>query len=124
MYSKIVLKNVSFSIETQQLIKSAIDGIIVIDNEQTYTNMSKAMSTIHSKIFLKTHKSYFTEDDLLILNEYRTKPIVGNIGTNQDNMIEIDISRAYTSQFSQITKIPIFNEFDNFKPYNNEAIQP
>jgi hypothetical protein len=121
---KIVLKNVLFSIETQQLIKSAIDGVIVIDNEQTYNNMSNAMSTIHSKIFLKTHKSYFTEDDLLILNEYRTKPIVGNIGSNQDNMIEIDISRAYTSQFSQITKIPIFNEFDNFKPYNNEAIQP
>ena len=72
---------------------------------KTYNNMATAMSTLHSKLFLKSHKSYFTEDDLNILDEYCTKPIVGlcpvingsiapAIGDTDDNIIEIDIRRA------------------------------
>ena len=97
-----------FSIETQQLIKYAIDGVVVVDDETTYNNMATAMSTLHSKLFIKSHKSYFTEDDLNILDEYRTKPIVGLCDKNlsavgdtappaplgNENRIEIDISRS------------------------------
>ena len=32
---------------------------------------------------------------------------------------EIDISKAFTSSLSVIDAIPIFNEFDNWKVYNN-----
>ena len=35
---------------------------------------------------------------------------------------EIDVSKAFTSAFSQITEIPIFNEFDCFQLYNNDPI--
>ena len=122
---KVELKKVLFSIETQQLIKSAIDGVVVIDNEQTYNNMANAMNSLNCKLFLKTHKSYYTNDDITILDQYRTKPIVGMTGKPKiPNLVEIDISRAYTSIFSEITKIPVFNEFDNFKEYNNEPIEP
>jgi hypothetical protein len=38
-------------------------------------------------------------------------------------MVEIDINKAYTSALMKITRIPIFNEFDNFKPYKNEVIK-
>ena len=34
------------------------------------------------------------------------------------------MSTAYTAAFCEITEIPIFNEFDNFKPYNGEPIEP
>ena len=37
-------------------------------------------------------------------------------------LIEIDISKAFTAAFQQITEIPIFNEFDSFTIYNNETI--
>ena len=114
-----------FSLESRKLIKSAIDGIVVIDDETTYNNMANAMNTLNCKLFAKTHKSYYTNDDIAILEEYRTKPLVGMIGNNKyTNIVELDISRAYTSLFSEITKIPVFNEFDNFKEYNNDPIQP
>ena len=34
------------------------------------------------------------------------------------------MSKAYTSAFCEIAEIPIFNEFDAFKPYDNEPILP
>ena len=37
-------------------------------------------------------------------------------------MVEIDVGKAYTSALMKITKIPMCNEFDSFKPYNNEVI--
>ena len=36
--------------------------------------------------------------------------------------MEIDLAKAYTSAFREITDIPIFNEFDSFKPYEGEEI--
>ena len=37
--------------------------------------------------------------------------------------IELDISKAYASAFSKITKIPLFNEFDIWKPYDDSHPQ-
>ena len=37
--------------------------------------------------------------------------------------IELGISKAYASAFSKITKIPLFNEFDIWKPYDISHLQ-
>jgi hypothetical protein len=37
--------------------------------------------------------------------------------------VEIDRNKAFTAAFSEITQIPIFNEFDNFRAYQGEAIE-
>ena len=42
-----------FLIETQQLIKSAVEGVVVVDDEATYNNMSQAMTALNNKLFLK-----------------------------------------------------------------------
>ena len=39
-----------------------------------------------------------------------------------DTLVEIDVSKAYTSAFKQITEVPVFNEFDNFRIYRNEDL--
>jgi hypothetical protein len=39
------------------------------------------------------------------------------------NLVEIDVSKAYTSALIKIDNIPIFNEFDIFQPYNGEIIK-
>ena len=123
---KLEFNHIFCVIETQQLIKSAIDGVVVVEDEQTYNNMSQAMSALCSKLFLKSHLSYYTEKDLDVMDSYRTKPICGNIFDHRQagNLIEIDVSKAYTSAFSDITEVPIFNEFDAFKPYGGEEILP
>ena len=38
--------------------------------------------------------------------------------------MEVDITKAYTAAFCDITEIPIFNEFDAFRPYGGEPIEP
>ena len=38
------------------------------------------------------------------------------------DLVEIDVSKAFTHAFTEITEIPVFNEFDNFRFYNNEPI--
>ena len=35
----------------------------------------------------------------------------------------MDISKAYTAAFTKIRNIPVFNEFDHFKPYNGDEIK-
>ena len=75
-------------------------------------------------MFRTSHKAYYINLDIDILNEYRT---VANSGVlsqmPKKPMVEIDVGKAYTSALMKITRIPIFNEFDNFKPYNNEVIK-
>ena len=80
---------------------------------------------MNSKLFLKSHLSYYTEKDLEIIDSYRTKPICGMLCDNPaKSLIEIDVSKAYTAAFNDIVEIPIFNEFDAFKPYEGEAVLP
>ena len=86
--------------------------------------MNQAMSAMNGKLFLKSHLSYYTDKDLEIMDSYRTKPICGNLKQQCNDLIEIDVSKAYTSAFNGITEIPIFNEFDAFKPYDGEAVLP
>ena len=114
-----------YIIQTQQLIKSAIDGVVAVEDEATYNNMNQAMTSLNHQILMNSHKSYYTEFDMNVLDEYRTKPIVGNLAdTSSNKLVEIDISKAYTSALCKISEIPIFNEFDNFKPCDGQAIEP
>jgi hypothetical protein len=105
-----------FLIETQLLIKSAIDGVVVVDDEATYNNMSQAMTDLNNKLFLKSHLSHHTDQDIDLLDAYRTKPICGRlcsspVGADRArSLIEVDVSKAYTAAFCEITEIPIFNE--------------
>jgi len=92
-----------FLIETQQLIKSAIDGVVVVEDEATYNSMSTAMTELSRRLFLKSHLSHYTEQDVEILDAYRTKPICGTLGSTEsrrsEKLIEIDINKAYTAAF-------------------------
>lgn len=38
-------------------------------------------------------------------------------------LVEIDVSKAYTAAFCEITEIPIFNELDGIRPYNGEPLE-
>ena len=80
---KLELNKIFCIIQTQQLIKSAIDGVVVVDSEDVYNNMNQAMSTLSSKLFPKSHLSFYTEKDSEVLDSYRTKPICGNLRMKQ-----------------------------------------
>ena len=68
---------ITFVINSQQLGSSSIERIEAVANETTYNNMSRAMHNVHSAIFVNKCKSYYNQQDIQILDEYRT---VANIG--------------------------------------------
>ena len=39
------------------------------------------------------------------------------------NLVEIDISKAYSGAFMRIKAVPVFNEFDAWQPYEGQAIR-
>ena len=44
---------------------------------------------------------------------------MNNIDVDVSELVEIDISKAFSAAFSAISEIPIFNEFDYWKVWNN-----
>jgi hypothetical protein len=87
--------------------------------------MNEEMIKFHDAIFKNRYKSYYNLEDIAILDEYRT---VVNIGMIQDlpkktPLIEIDRTKAFTAAFMEITKVPVFNEFDIWKPYNDSQFK-
>ena len=85
--------------------------------------MSSAMNKLNNALFKVEHKSYYSKQDVDILDEYRTIVPVGMLNDVGDyGIVEIDVSKGFTAAFQQITEIPIFNEFDSFTIYNNETI--
>ena len=84
--------------------------------------MTSAMNKFHKSLFKPEHLSYDSKQDVDILDEYRTIVPAGWLEEVDADVIEIDVSKAFTFAFSQITEIPTFNEFDCFQLYNNEPI--
>ena len=128
-------KSIRYRIKTQNLVTSSLDGTIAVRTEQIYNKMSKAMHEFNKALFNPLHKSYYNEIDIQILKECRTIPQVGepnkfykvfnqrtnkhdNYGFMPDATTEIDVRKAYTHAFNQITEIPVFNQFDIWKQFN------
>ena len=114
--------DVKVRIQTQHLIKTELDGIVCVDNEDVYNRMNEAMCKFNKSLFLNGHKSYYTDVDVKILDEYRTIANSGMFIDSKIDVVEIDMSKAYTFALSQITEVPVFNIFDNFEYYSHEPI--
>ena len=110
---------------------SSVDRTLTGRTEQIYNNMSKTMFEFNKALFNPLHKSYYNETDIQTLKECRTIPPVGEINRfykvfNQRSekcdkygfMSEIDVRKAYTHAFNEITEIPVFNQLDIWKHFN------
>jgi len=109
-------------VKTQQLAPSENDGECNVPTAEIYNKMATAMNKFHSALFKKQHLSFYSKQDIDILDEYRTVVPIGMFKDLECEKVEIDVSKAFTFAFSKITEIPIFNEFDSFKLYNNQPI--
>ena len=62
----------TFIIKCQQLTTKSIERPIHVESELVYNNMSGAMTKFNKRMFKLNHKSYYTKQDVDILDEYRT----------------------------------------------------
>ena len=110
-----------YIIKTQNLIKTSADGCIAVCDETTYNNMNKAMFNFNKSLFNLSHKSFYNDIDIQILDEARTVVPSGLLCDRGDikNEIEIDISKAFTHAFITISEIPVFNQFDIWRVFDD-----
>ena len=112
---------ICFIIKSQQLIPDEMDGDISVSSDIVYNNVNRVFTTFNNQIFKKDYLSFYSNQDVAILNESRTVVPCGylrKIDCNIENVIEIDISKAFSFAFSAISEIPVFNEFDIWKNYS------
>ena len=120
----IKLNKTTFIIKTQQLVPDSLDGEVSVSSEIVYNNMNKAMTKFNKSLFKNEHKSFYTHQDVKILDGYRTIVPCGRLTEVDGDIIELDISKAFSFAFKSIKEIPVFNEFDNFgKFYYNRPIK-
>jgi hypothetical protein len=110
-------------INTQQVLPKSIDGQCSVSSEEVYNYMSKAMVEFNNALFKKHHESFYSHQDIVILDECRTIVPSGITTKGVHDLIEVHISKAFTSALSTIKEIPVFNEFDNFKSHQNQLIK-
>ena len=131
-------KSIRYRMKIKNLVTGSIDRTIEVKPEQIYNNMSKATYEFNKALFNSLHKSYYNETDIQILKECRTIPPVGELdkfyrvfnpktekydkyGLLRETTTEIDVRKAYTHAFNQITEIPVFNQFDIWKQFSYTA---
>ena len=135
----LVVNQTRFIFRCQQLIDWAIDGAMEVSDAGVFNSMHDAKTEFQYQLFKSEHRSFYDQQDLEILDECRTVANVGwlksltNWSTNtkysrahtisKSNLVEIDISKAYTGAFMRIKAIPIFNEFDTWEPYTTQPIR-
>jgi hypothetical protein len=119
----IKLKTLIIVIKTQTLVPDTLDGDVSVSSENVYNNMNKAYNTFYSSIFKTEHLSFYSNQDSLILDENRTVVPFGRLqDLCEDDLVEIDIGKAFSAAFSCIDRIPIFNEFDSWKIHSTHNV--
>ena len=115
---RVGFNNVYLNIRSQCLIDDQINSDITVDIETVYNNMTEAMFTF-KKIFNPNHKSYYSPTDIQVLNNYRTIVPQGELFKGLDKLDvpqqEIDMNKALTDAFNTITRIGVFNQFEDWK---------
>ena len=83
--------------------------------------MNKAMFNFNKSLFNLSHKSFYNDIDIHILDEARTVVPSGLLRDRGDikNEIEIDISKAFTHAFITISEIPVFSQFDILRSFDD-----
>ena len=69
---KLRFEKKTYIIATQNLVPSCIHGSVRVKCETTFNNMNKAMFKFNKALFNPLHKSFYTDTEIDVLNEYRT----------------------------------------------------
>ena len=116
-------KEVKYIITTQHLDIDNINEDIAVDTEDKYNKVSEEMFKFHKKLFTENHKSYYTDLDVEILDECRTIVPYGSFKhlVKDTELCSIDKRKAFSKSASDIVKVPVFKEFDVWKPYGDKS---
>ncbi len=87
---KLELNGVFCIIRTQNVIKSAIDGVFAVESEEVCNTMNLFMRALTPELFLNIHLSYCTENVPEVLDSCRTKLMCGDFLKHPDKVRRTD----------------------------------
>ena len=127
------VNKINYHITTQNLVPDSLDGGICVENEVVFNKLSGAMLKFKNDVFKPCHKSYYNEYDMPLFENCRTIVPSGKLynmgklynqrGISMSDMVELDVRKAFTKAFTDINRVPVFSQFDEWKPYRGEGIK-
>ena len=117
-FSKTIL-----NIRSQDLINCAVERSEYTDDASVFNRVNEGMFKFNKALFNPNHKSYYHNDDKKIFDiahSIASSGYLDTLGLMKDKGVELDMNKAYTKGTMNITKIPIFCEFDIWKKYDYE----
>ena len=118
----------SFQIETDGHVIDDFMKIAFNKNEaiEKIIKLQEITNKVRDQMLDKKIMSSYNDETFNFIHYYRPHPIcVRNGGMyidNYKNVSQIDISKAYTSEYLKITHVPVFTTFNYPKKYNGEEI--
>ena len=118
-------KKIHILIRTQQLAPSNNDGECNVSSAEIYNNMSSAMNKLNNALFKAEHKSYYSKQDVDILDEYRTVVPVGLFQSAYDKVEQDKIkSNIYDygniiASYERTIKRPHNPKYETEQEYKN-----
>ena len=120
-------KSITVHIKSQRPSKFKIEEAVMVPDVETLNNLHQVRHEFTSSIIRSDYKSFYSEKDMEVFKDFRSRAKYGIFDIKDrrdpDDLVEIDITKAYTAAFEKIDKVPVFNEFDIWKPYNDEPIK-
>jgi hypothetical protein len=87
--------NIQFRIKSQRLLDDSADGEVCTSRAEVFQRLEEEMNKFSNAVFKIDYKSYYNEQVVQILNEYKTKPQVGILEKcKKHDLVEIDIRKA------------------------------
>ena len=117
---------VDVMIRTQRPIVDSMDTTIVVETAEEYNNQYLARQQVYLQLFKKEYLSAYSTNDIATLNSCRTVANCCQLRQLRKGVktAGIDLIKAHTSYLQNITEVPVFNEFDSFRPYDGSEIEP
>ena len=118
---KLKFNKTILNIRSQDLINCAVERSEYTDDASVFNRVNEGMFKFNKALFNPHHKSYYHKDDKQIFDIAHSIASCGYMDTvMKDKGVELDRNKAYTKGTMDITKIPIFCEFDIWKKYDYE----
>jgi len=93
------------------------------NNVEEYQRYNKEYNKFSNEIMKREYLSEYHPQVLKIEDEYRIRPISGCFEYTSKMLTGVDENSAYPHSLSMIDKIPVYNYFDVYQPYDNHAIE-
>lgn len=105
----------------KQNMKGIADRLLIIDNQEEYKKYHSVDDEMYHKIFTFDHMSYYGNRE--IEKTFKIVPICGTLKQVNDECYGLDTQKAYTSDFMEISKIPVYTSFDTWCCYDGHKIE-